>query len=217
MGTMDGGGSNNATQTAYRFRRDDGDESYWNEGAGTGASYHRPLNTAIEVPENSNMGIRVRICVESSAETLQFALQRKVNAGSWFQINTTDTAVRPGASNEFTAGNTTDLTGTAEDLTATTWCGDSINGCLLEYPYYGTNDVTFGNGQDTRIEIEMMLDLQWSYPLAEGDQITIRAVAAGVILSGGYTHLATIDIVGPGEEWLPVQPRNTVLNRVLTR
>ncbi len=130
MGTMDGG-SNAASQTGYRFRNDDGDNTL---STGTGASYMAALNTAIDVPEDDETLIRLRIAFATSAETVYFQIERKIDAGFWFPVNTTDTAVQIGDTSYYSVGHNPENVG--EELSSEDYVGDGANGCLLDDPYW---------------------------------------------------------------------------------
>ncbi len=219
MGTMDGGGGNNASQTGWRFRADDGDGTAWDNGSGTGASYLAAINTPIEVVFGSDVQIRPRICIESSAETQKFQLQRRLNpSGGWIQVNTSSTRVVPAASDHFTAGNTIDLTTWGEELSTASW-GDTTNGALLEDPFISTVDCTFASGPDTRIEFEMCVKFLWEDVLEIGDVISFRCVAAGLIFSGGYDlpQPSVTFIAGPGGAKTPDRYQQRVGSRIWTR
>jgi hypothetical protein len=194
-GTMDSGGSNNASQTAYRFRADDGDETAWDSGSGTGASYLANLNIPIGWPEGDTSNFRVRVCAESSAETISFHLERKKNSGSWIRILSGDGTLDLSTSSEIADGHTTDLTTWGEELSSAAWA-DTDNNCLAEDPTSLYGPVTFASGQDKRMEVEVCLAFT-GLVAVEDDVFQFRLTSGGQIFSGGYVVWPTITITAP--------------------
>lgn len=210
MGDMDGGG-NSLSQTAYRFRNDDGTEVAWIGGVGSGASYMAAINTAIDVVVGSSEKIRCRICCESSGETTQFRMERRLNSGSWISITMQDTAIRIGVTQLYGGNSTTDLTGTVEDLSDANWA-DVTNGCMLDDTVATTGEVTFSSGQDKRIEIEMSVDIYWARPIRSGDTLEIRATANGQTFYGDYYEIPMINIIDDPDAAEP-HPVHSIANR----
>lgn len=195
MGIMGGGGGNNATQISYRWRNDDGPEV--SEGDG-GATWIAALNTPIDRVFNDPTVLRVRTCVHSAAETIAFRLERSVNLGSWFPVNTSDTRFQVAVSTEINDGDTTDFTGTDEDMSSANFA-DATNGALYEDPTVVTGNTTFASGLDKRMEVEVCIIPIWT-GLAVGDSCRFRLTISGIIFTGGYLEHATMNIVASTRE-----------------
>lgn len=221
MGGMDGGG-NSLTQTAYRFRNDDGDETSWAQGSGTGASYMAAINTAIDVEEGDTTTFRCRICCETSAESTIFRLDRSINSGSWITINKTDTCIRIGETELYGGSDTTELD-IDEEMSASAWAQTIGNGCQLDDLTTISSTVTFDSGQDKRMELEMSVEIYWDRPVESGDELRIRATANGVAFGGGYDYYPTINIIdGAGADahdtgYLTEKYKRTVGSRIYSR
>lgn len=219
MGTMDTGG-NTVTQTGYAFRYDDGENTAYSAGGASyvKGSYALGLNAAIDLPEDDTTTIRLRLAVTESAATRAFVIQRRIDSGSWFPVNTTDTAVKIGDTSYWGGGeHCPDNSG--EELSTENYCTDAANGCLLDDPYFTTDGVIFGNGQATRVEIEMPLEMVWTHSgMVSGATVTFRGTVGGTVFGGGYDVTPTINItdaVTPGRTPYPYQQR--VGSRILTR
>jgi hypothetical protein len=192
---MDNGG-NNASQTAFRFRADDGDESAWNGGAGSGASYLAPINTWITVPEGDTTKLRVRICAESSAENIKLLPERRLGGGSWFPVDPTDPVVQLGSTQLVGGNHTTDLEAWGEELSGAAWA-DTDNNAQLDDAAESTDFILFGSGQDKRMEVEIGLNIQWGFPIEEGNILQFRLTIMGQIFSQTYPEIPRIDITAP--------------------
>lgn len=164
------------TQTAFRFRNDDGSE--------TTASYALALNTDWDNFDRTDENIRVRYLITwtgMAASTLSGRHEYRLNGGAWTDANAASSVIRASLSANFADDDTT-----TEQLGG----GGTFSAGRMDEDDGAVPDVTLGPGFES--EFEFCFQVR-DADVTAGDVIELRMSNGGADLDT-YTEIPSITI-----------------------